>query len=135
MVAAARDRLGAAGNVVFVLADAQRLPMEDGAFDYALMLHVLTQLPQPAHAIAEALRVLRPGGELALATLDAHDDAEATAAYGDVHAGFSVASLRRMLGRAGFDVEACDVSCVDRRPPHYGVITAFASKPHPKGNA
>jgi SAM-dependent methyltransferase len=136
MIAAARDRLGAARSVVFVLADAQRLPMQEGAFDQALMLHVLTQLPQPAQAIASVARVLRPGGTLALATLDAHDDAEATAAYGDVNAGFSVAALRRMLGRAGFDVEACDVSCVDKRPPYYGVITAFATKPQrPKGTA
>jgi ArsR family transcriptional regulator len=135
MVAAARDRLGAAKGVAFVVADAQRLPMEDGAFDHAIMLHILTQVPQPALAIAEATRVLRPGGTLALVTLDSHEDAEATAAYGDVHAGFSATLLRRMLGKAGLDVEACDVSCVDKRPPHYGVITAFANKPRrPRGN-
>jgi len=130
MVEAARLRIGAAANVRFVLADAQRLPMEDGAFDQALMLHVLTQLPQPAQALAEVARVLRPGGTLTLATLDTHDDATGTAAYGDVHAGFSPQVLRRMLGRAGLQVDTCDVACVDRTLPRYGVIAAFASKPH-----
>jgi ArsR family transcriptional regulator len=129
MVAAARDRMGAARNVRFVLADAQRLPMEDGAFDHALMLHVLTQLPQPAQGLAEVARVLRPGGALILVTLDAHHDADSTAAYGDVNPGFAVPALRRMIGRAGLDVDLCEVSCVDKRPPSYGVITAFASKP------
>jgi ArsR family transcriptional regulator len=78
--------------------------------------------------LSEAARVLRPDGTLAVVTLDAHDHADVTAAYGDVHAGFSPASLRRMLGRAGLEVEACDVSSRDPRPPAFRVVTAFASK-------
>lgn len=129
MISAARRRLARSRDVRFVTADAHHLPLEDGAFDEALLLHVLTQVQQPAKAIAEATRVLRPGGALVLATLDAHDRADVTATYGDVHAGFAVGAVRRMLSRAGLDVETCDVSCRDRRPPHVGVITALATKP------
>lgn len=125
---AARERLGRAKNVHFVVGDAHELPARDGAFDTALMLHVLTQLDAPARALAEAARVLRPGGTLVAVALEAHDHAETTAAYGDVHAGFAPAALRRMVARAGFDVDACDVTSRDARPPCFRVVTALATK-------
>jgi DNA-binding transcriptional ArsR family regulator len=128
MLTAARERLAGTKHVRFVGGEAQSLPLQSEAFDEALMLHVLTQVDQPAQALAESARVLRPGGVLALATLDAHDQAEATAGYGDVHAGFTASALRRMTARAGFSVDSCEVSCRDRRPPHYSVIIAFATK-------
>lgn len=126
---AARARLGRTKNVRFVPGDALALPVEAASFDAALLLHVLTQVESPATALSEAARVLRPGGTLAAVTLDAHEHAEVTAAYGDVHPGFSPASLRRMLGRAGLEVQACDVSSRDPRPPAFRVVTAFAVKP------
>lgn len=45
-------------------ADARELPFEDGAFDYVLCIDVLPHIPEPADAIREAHRVLRPGGTL-----------------------------------------------------------------------
>ncbi len=126
---AARARLGRVKNVRFVQGDALALPLDSSSFDTALLLHVLTQVESPAAALSEAARVLRPGGTLAVVTLDAHEHADVTAAYGDVHAGFSPAALRRMLGRAGLEVDACEVSSRDPRPPAFRVVTAFASKP------
>lgn len=126
---AARVRLGRSKNLRFVHGDALALPLEGSSFDTALLLHVLTQVESPSGVLAEAARLLRPGGTLAVVTLDAHDHADVTAAYGDVHAGFSPAALRRMLGRAGLEAEACDVSSRDPRPPAFRVVTAFASKP------
>jgi DNA-binding transcriptional ArsR family regulator len=126
---AARARLGRVKNVRFVQGDALALPAENASFDTGLLLHVLTQVESPPAALSEAARVLRPGATLAVVTLDAHEHAEVTAAYGHVHAGFSPAALRRMLGRAGLEVEACDVSSRDPRPPAFRVVTAFAVKP------
>ncbi|HLK38350.1 MAG TPA: metalloregulator ArsR/SmtB family transcription factor [Polyangiaceae bacterium] len=128
VLSAARDRLAAVKGVTFIEGDAHALPLGDAAFDAALLLHVLTQVKQPATVITEAARVLRPGGLLAVAALESHDQAEATAAYGDVQPGFAVPALRRLLLRGGFEVESCEVSCRDRRPPHYRVITAFATR-------
>ena len=47
---------------------AEALPFPDRSFGAALLVRVLAHLPDPARAVAEAWRVLRPGGELVLAT-------------------------------------------------------------------
>ena len=47
-----------------LVADAEALPFEDGAFDRVYSWGVLHHTPQTEKAVAEAIRVLRPGGEL-----------------------------------------------------------------------
>ena len=48
----------------FEAASAEALPFGDGHFDGAVMLNSLHHVPDPAKALAEAARVLRPGGRL-----------------------------------------------------------------------
>lgn len=60
-LAYARDRAGAAG-AEFQLGDAMALPYPDGAFDAAVAALVLFFVPDPAKAVAEMVRVTRPGG-------------------------------------------------------------------------
>jgi SAM-dependent methyltransferase len=43
----------------FVVADARRLPFEDGRFDLVIACEVLEHLPDPEHALAECARVSR----------------------------------------------------------------------------
>jgi SAM-dependent methyltransferase len=54
------------GHAVAVLGDAHRLPFPDGAFDTVILSEVLEHIPDDRHAIAEAVRILRPGGMLAV---------------------------------------------------------------------
>lgn len=50
-------------------ADAQRLPFDQGAFDVVVANHMLYHVPEPARAVAELARVLRPDGALMAATV------------------------------------------------------------------
>lgn len=58
------------------LGDATALPFEDASFDSVALLYVLYHLAEPAAALAEADRVLRPGGLVAVAAPSRHDSPE-----------------------------------------------------------
>jgi len=57
-------------------ADATALTFEDERFGAAALLYVLYHLAEPARALAEAWRVLRPGGLVAVAVPSRHDSPE-----------------------------------------------------------
>jgi arsenite methyltransferase len=59
-------RAEAGPQVGFIRADAQRLPLRDKTIDAVTSLAVLQLIPDPAAALAEMARVLRPGGRLAI---------------------------------------------------------------------
>lgn len=64
----ARARALALGRQVrFEEADAAALPFPDESFDTVVATFVLCEVADDAHAVREALRVLRPGGSLVLA--------------------------------------------------------------------
>ena len=129
MVDAARARLAKVKNARVVLGDVHELPFGDGSFDQVMLFNILTQATNPPRLVSEAARVLRDGGNVALVTLAPHDHADVTANYRDIHPGFSTTQLKRMLQRAGLLVDACEVTCREKRAPHFEVITAFAHKP------
>jgi ubiquinone/menaquinone biosynthesis C-methylase UbiE len=64
MVDAAAQRHGDVAGLSFELADATELPFEDASFDGCRIDRVLQHIADPARAIAEMARVLRPGGVL-----------------------------------------------------------------------
>jgi demethylmenaquinone methyltransferase / 2-methoxy-6-polyprenyl-1,4-benzoquinol methylase len=67
MLEAGRDRLldlGYAGNVLCLVADAERLPFADASFDCVTIGFGLRNVTDKAAALASMYRVLRPGGQL-----------------------------------------------------------------------
>ncbi|HZK89833.1 MAG TPA: class I SAM-dependent methyltransferase [Stellaceae bacterium] len=71
MLALAKEKAASAGaNVHFQEADAEALPYAAASFDLVITRHVLWTLPHPEPAIDEWIRVLRPGGRLAV--IDGH---------------------------------------------------------------
>jgi SAM-dependent methyltransferase len=70
MVAEAVERARPLGfaAVTGIEADASALPFADASFDVVVAMHMLYHVPDPAKAIAEFHRVLKPGGRLAATT-------------------------------------------------------------------
>lgn len=76
----ARELAAGLGNVEYLEADSRALPFADACFDAVVFDSTLSHVEQPERALAEAFRVLRPSGLLAV--LDG-DYATTTVALGD----------------------------------------------------
>jgi SAM-dependent methyltransferase len=76
MLQAGRDAAVAEGaaNVLFMLGDATALPFLDASFDVAVTRFSLHHLEEPALAVAEMARCLRPGGRALVADIVAAED-------------------------------------------------------------
>ena len=108
MLALARTRLarGGLGHCSVRLGDMYRLPFADGAFDVAVVQMVLHYAEDPAGAIAEAARVLRPGGHLIVVDLALHAEAALVTRRAHRWPGFSDAGIDEMFTAAGLRAAA-----------------------------
>lgn len=102
MLALARARLSRPGltHCAVRLGDMYRLPMADGSFDHVVLQMVLHYAEDPAAALAEAVRVLRPGGTLVVVDLAAHADAGCMNRLAHRWPGFSDARMAALFGDA-----------------------------------
>ncbi len=117
-------------NLEYRHGDMEELPLAGGEVDMALMHQSLHHALHPQQALAEAHRILRPGGRIVLLDLLKHDFEAARDLYADVWLGFSQVELLTLLQQAGF--EQIDLSVVDRAPesPHFETLMAIAHKAH-----
>jgi ArsR family transcriptional regulator len=102
MLAALRGRVAGVANVEVRSGELEHLPLESGSVDAAFMLLVLHYVPEPRRALAEAHRVLRPGGRLVIVDMRDHDREEYRAEMGHVWPGFSAAQLEAWSTRTRF---------------------------------
>jgi len=130
VVEAAAKRLRAFTNVQVVQGDMQALQLGEQRFDLVLMLHALTYAENPAKAVAEASRVLRPGGRLLAVTLSQHDHRAAVEPFDHRNLGFHCDELRGFASKAELDVTSCHQISRERKAPHFEVISLLARKPH-----
>jgi len=129
VVNAATERLRKFANVEVREGDMHALPFEDGHFDLVVLMHALTYADRPQVAVAEAARVLRPGGRLLLSSLAKHEHRAAVEAYSHVNLGFSDKELRRFVEKAGLTITASETVTREKRPPHFEVISLIGTKP------
>lgn len=104
MLALARARLaerGIAGHCAVRQADMYRLPLPDGSQDVATLQMVLHYAEEPAAAIAEAARVLRPDGILLVVDLAPHDRAEVMSRHAHRWPGFEDSVIDQWFTAAG----------------------------------
>ena len=92
----------ARGKVSLRIGELSHLPLRDQEADFACINLVLHHLPVPADGLAEARRIMSPGGTLFLADFLSHDDETMRSRYGDHWLGFDEAALLGLLERAGF---------------------------------
>ncbi|HKA45107.1 MAG TPA: methyltransferase domain-containing protein [Burkholderiales bacterium] len=116
MLEQTRRRCRAAGlaNVRCIPGCAEDLPFEDSAFDAVVTRSALHHFPDPARALREMSRVLRPGGRVVIVDVMASEDAEQAALHNALETlrdpshvrMVSKSELERWLAEAGFAVES-----------------------------
>jgi SAM-dependent methyltransferase len=121
-------RLHGRAPVDFVVGDMHALPLRDAAYDAVLLVNSLSYAADPPRAVAEAVRVLRPGGSLVATALRSHAHDAVAAGYDHLQPGFQPARLRALFERAGCEVSFSEVTSRERRPPHFEVVTLYASR-------
>ncbi len=102
MLAAARKRLRDHANVELRRGELESLPLEDASVDVALAVLVLHHLPDPAAALREAARAVKPGGTLLIVDMWPHDREEYKQQMGHVWLGFPEDQLSTWMQAAGF---------------------------------
>ena len=118
-------------NLEYRQGDLENLPIEDAVIDLAFFSQSLHHAQHPERAVAEAWRIVKPGGRIVILDLRKHSFEEARELYADVWLGFSEVEVDGFLRRAGF--EQVNVSQVHREDevPHLETLLAIAQKPGP----
>src|SRR5262249_36089045 len=88
-------------NVTWKSGELTALPIDDASVDVALLSQALHHAPHPSRALAEAVRIVRPGGTVLVLDLRQHDQTWVRERLGDERLGFSDRELERLLREAG----------------------------------
>lgn len=116
-------------NLAYKLGDIEQVPLPAASVDLAILSQALHHAQHPQAAVAEAFRILKPGGQLLILDLREHDFEKARELYADVWLGFTENALHGFLESAGFN--AIEVVTVSREPeaPHFETLLASGKKP------
>lgn len=103
MLDAARKRLSGRTNIEFRAGNLESLPLADRSVDAALCVLVLHHLEDPAAAVREMARVLRPdkGGVALVVDMLAHTREDFVRTMGHRHLGFSRARMAEIFQSVG----------------------------------
>ena len=115
-------------NLEYRLGDLEDVPIRSGAVDLAFLSQALHHAVHPEKALAEAWRILKRNGRIAILDLSRHHFEEARQLYADLWLGFTELELQRYLKGAGFKNVETAVVYREPEPPHFETVLATAEK-------
>jgi ubiquinone/menaquinone biosynthesis C-methylase UbiE/biotin operon repressor len=116
------------GNIDFRQGDMEEIPIGAGEVDLVFFSQSLHHALHPERALAEAARILVPGGRIVVLDLAKHRFEEAREMYADEWLGFGEAELESMLESAGFANVETSVVDKDAEAPQFQTLLAIADK-------
>jgi len=131
MLAVARANLDRAGiaNAQVRLGDIHNLPFQRDSFDVVTIHQVLHYLDDPERALAEAARVLRPGGRLLVVDFAPHDLEFLRERHAHRRLGFAREPMQQWIEAPGLDlVSAQDLSAGGKRGGNKLTVTLWLAK-------
>ncbi len=134
MLHAAKKRLQAFDNVELRRGDLEALPIDDGLLDAATLMVVLHHVTEPARALADVVRVLKPGGRVILVDMLPHDRENYRQQMGHVWMGFAEEQIQRLLGEAGLTNVRVVPLAPDSKVKGPGLFVATSTKPRQHEN-
>ena len=134
MLHAAKKRLHGFDNIDLRRGDLEQLPIDDGRLDAATLMLVLHHVPDPARALVEVARVLKPGGRLIVVDMLPHDRENYRQQMGHVWMGFADDHVARLLIDSGFDRIRVVPLPTDPKTKGPGLFVASGSTPRKHGN-
>jgi len=114
-------------NITWKKGELEKLPIETGAMDVALLSQALHHASEPSRALDEAARILKPGGRLLILDLRPHEESWVREKLGDRWFGFSDEHLSGLLTRAGFGDVRITLGARRTNDP-FAVLLAVATK-------
>jgi ubiquinone/menaquinone biosynthesis C-methylase UbiE/biotin operon repressor len=115
-------------NLEYRKGDLEAVPIKDAAVDLAFFSQALHHAQHPALAVAEAWRILKPGGRIVVLDLLRHNYEEAREMYADLWLGFTEVELTRFLRQAGFKNIETSVVHTEESAPHFETLLAVGDK-------
>jgi ArsR family transcriptional regulator len=103
MLQAARKRLHEFDNIDLRRGELEALPIDSERLDAATLMLVLHHVPEPARALAEVARVLKPGGRVIVADMLPHDRDNYRQQMGHVWLGFSDDQITSLMRDSGLE--------------------------------
>jgi ArsR family transcriptional regulator len=97
--------------------------------EVALLSQALHHAGDPARALAEARRILVPGGRVLILDLREHDETWVRERLGDRWLGFAEPELARLLAEAGFSEVRVSIGARRARDPFTVLIASGVNAP------